>query len=69
MKVFDAEHVKNVVLLGSHGCGKTTLAGTMLFEAGLIPHCGRIKDKNTISDHHDLEHERGSSVYSTVLHT
>ncbi|MBL7952319.1 MAG: elongation factor G [Flavobacteriales bacterium] len=69
MKVFDAKHIKNVVLLGSHGCGKTTLAETMLFEAGLIQRRGRVEDKNTISDHTDLEHERGSSVYSTVLHT
>ncbi len=69
MKVFDDKHIKNVVLLGSHGCGKTTLAETMLFEAGLIPRRGRIEDKNTVSDYHDLEHERGSSVYSTVLHT
>jgi cellulose biosynthesis protein BcsQ len=28
-----------------------------------------VEDKNTVSDHHDIEHERGSSVYSTVLHT
>lgn len=69
MKVFDAKHIKNIVLLGSHGCGKTTLAETMLFEAGLINRRGRVEDKNTVSDHHDLEHERGSSVYSTVLHT
>ncbi len=69
MKVFDDKHIKNVVLLGSHGCGKTTLAETMLFEAGLIPRRGRVEDKNTVSDYHALEHERGSSVYSTVLHT
>ncbi|MBL0127424.1 MAG: elongation factor G [Flavobacteriales bacterium] len=69
MKVFDAKHIKNIVLLGSHGCGKTTLAETMLFEAGLLQRRGRVEDKNTVSDHHSLEHERGSSVYSTVLHT
>ena len=69
MNTFDAKHIKNVVLLGSHGSGKTTLAETMLFEAGLIKRRGRIEDHNTVSDHHDLEHERGSSVHSTVLHT
>ena len=69
MKVFDAKHIKNIALLGSHGCGKTTLAETMLFEAGLITRRGRVEDRNTISDHHPLEHERGSSVYSTCLHT
>ncbi|MBK8614494.1 MAG: elongation factor G [Flavobacteriales bacterium] len=69
MKVFDAKHIKNIVLLGSHGCGKTTLAETMLFEAGLIKRRGRIEDKNTVSDFHEIEHERGSSVYATCLHT
>ena len=69
MKTFDAKHIKNIVLLGSHGCGKTTLAETMLFEAGLIQRRGRVEDRNTVSDYHELEHERGSSVYSTVLHT
>ncbi len=69
MKVFDDKHIKNVVLLGSHGCGKTTLAETMLFEAGLIDRRGRVEDQNTVSDFHDIEHERGSSVYSTLLHT
>jgi elongation factor G len=69
MNTFDAKHIKNIALLGSHGCGKTTLAETMLFEAGLIKRRGRVEDHTTVSDHHELEHERGSSVYSTVLHT
>ncbi|HEY0979023.1 MAG TPA: elongation factor G [Flavobacteriales bacterium] len=69
MKAYDEKHIKNVVLLGSHGSGKTTLAETMLFEAGLITRRGRIEDHNTVSDHHPLEQERESSVYSTVLHT
>ncbi|HMQ77865.1 MAG TPA: GTP-binding protein, partial [Flavobacteriales bacterium] len=69
MTVFDAKHIKNIALLGSHGSGKTTLAETMLFEAGLITRRGRVEDRNTVSDHTDLEHERGSSVFATCLHT
>ena len=41
----------------------------MLFEAGLINRRGTIEDKNTVSDYHDIEHERGASVYATPLHT
>ena len=69
MKVFDEKHVKNIVLLGSAKSGKTTLAETMLFEAGLINRRGTVEDKNTVSDFHEIEHERGNSIYATLLHT
>ncbi len=69
MKVYDDKHIKNVVLLGSSKSGKTTLAETMLFESGLLHRRGTVEDKNTVSDYHDIEHERGNSVYATSLHT
>ena len=69
MKVFDEKHIKNIVLLGSAKSGKTTLAETMLFEAGLINRRGTVEDKNTVSDYHEIEHERENSVYATTLHT
>lgn len=69
MKVFDEKHIKNLVLLGSSKSGKTTLAETMLFEAGLISRRGTIEDKNTVSDYHEIEKERQSSVFATPLHT
>ena len=69
MKVYDEKHVKNIVLLGGAKSGKTTLAETMLFEAGLLNRRGTVEDKNTVSDFHDIEHDRGNSVYATTLHT
>ena len=69
MKVFDAKHIKNIVLLGAAKSGKTTLAETMLYEAGLINRRGSVENKNTISDYHEIEHERGNSVYATAMHT
>ncbi|MDH5397705.1 MAG: elongation factor G [Cyclobacteriaceae bacterium] len=69
MKIFDEKHIKNIVLLGSTKSGKTTLAETMLFEAGLISRRGRIEDKNTVSDYNEIEHERQNSIYATLLHT
>ena len=69
MKEFDATHIKNVVLIGGAKCGKTTLAETMLFEAGLITRRGTVEDKNTVSDFHEIEHDRQNSVYATSMHT
>ena len=69
MKVFDEKHIKNIVLLGGTKSGKTTLAETMLFEAGLINRRGTVEDKNTVSDFHEIEQERQNSIYATLLHT
>ena len=69
MKVYDDKHIKNVVFVGAHNSGKTTLSETMLFEAGLINRRGTVENKNTVSDYHEIEHERGTSVFATPLHT
>src|SRR6476620_10683638 len=69
MAEFDTSHVKSIVLLGHAGCGKTTLAECMLYEAGLINRRGSIAERNTVSDYHELEQERGNSIFSKLLHT
>jgi elongation factor G len=45
------------------------LAEDMLFEAGIIHRRGTPEAKNTVSDCHEIEHERGNSVFATPLHT
>jgi elongation factor G len=69
MPEFDTSHVKNIVLLGHAGSGKTTLAECMLFEAGIINRRGSIAERNTTGDYHELEQERGNSIFSKLLHT
>ena len=69
MKTYDEKHIKNVVLVGAAKTGKTTLAETMIFEAGLINRRGTVEEKNTLSDYHEIEHQRGNSVYATTMHT
>ncbi|RPE12869.1 elongation factor G [Chitinophaga lutea] len=69
MKMYDEKHLKNVVLIGAAKSGKTTLAEDMLFEAGIISKRGTVEERNTVSDYHEVEYERGNSVYATTLHT
>lgn len=69
MAEFDTSHVKNIVLLGHAGSGKTSLAECMLFEAGIINRRGSVNEKNTVADYHELEQERGNSIFSKLLHT
>lgn len=69
MAEFDTAHVKNIVLLGHAGSGKTTLTECMLFEAGIINRRGTIEEKNTVSDFHVIEKERGNSIFCKLLHT
>jgi len=69
MPSFDTAHVKNIVLLGHAGSGKTTLAECMLFEGGLIQKRGTVEERNTIGDFYELEKERGNTIFSKLLHT
>lgn len=69
MKIYDDKHIKNVVFVGAHNSGKTTLSETMLYEAGILKRRGTIESKNTVSDYHEIEHERQASVFATPLHT
>lgn len=69
MKTFSSGNIKNIVLLGHPASGKTTLAETMLFESGALKRRGAIEEKNTVSDYSEIEHLRGYSIRSSVMHS
>lgn len=69
MKTYSPKEIKNIVLLGAPGSGKTTLAEAMAFEGKVIDRRGTIENNNTLSDNTDIEHEYKRSIYATTLFT
>ena len=69
MKNYSAREIKNIVLVGAPGSGKTTLAEAMAYEGKVIDRRGTIEGNNTLSDNTDIEHEYKRSIYATTLFT
>ena len=62
MKVYDAPNIRNVALVGHGGCGKTSLASALLFDAGAVNRLGRVDDGTTVTDFDPDEIERKISL-------
>ncbi|HIW10691.1 MAG TPA: elongation factor G [Candidatus Rikenella faecigallinarum] len=69
MKKYPTNEIKNIVLLGASGAGKTTLVEAMAYEGKVIERRGSVEGENTLSDYTDIEHQNKHSIYSTVLYT
>ncbi|MDO5608432.1 MAG: elongation factor G [Capnocytophaga sp.] len=65
---YTTRNIRNAVLLGHAGCGKTSLAETMLFESGAIGRIGSVDAGNTVSDFHEMEKLKKHSIYSSLMH-
>lgn len=68
MNVYDADHIRNIALVGHQGAGKTMLAEAMLFVSGTLNRMGTIEEGSTVSDYHPSEVERQMSVFNSLLH-
>ena len=67
MKTFKADKIRNVVLTGHGGSGKTALAEAMLYKCGLTDRMGNTADGNTVCDFDAEEIKRKISINSAVV--
>ncbi len=67
MDVFRTDRIRNVVLLGHGGAGKTTLAEGMAYLSGITSRMGKVTDGNTISDFDKEEIKRKFSISTSVI--
>ncbi len=67
MNVFATENIRNVVLLGHGGCGKTSLIESMAFTTGIIKRVRTVAEGGTVSDYDKEEVKRKFSIQSSVI--
>ncbi|MHC4706250.1 MAG: elongation factor G, partial [Planctomycetota bacterium] len=61
--------IRNIVLLGHGGCGKTSLAEAILHKTGASNRLGSVDEKTSICDYYDEEKEHQHSIQSATVHT
>ncbi|MDD4507312.1 MAG: elongation factor G [Eubacteriaceae bacterium] len=67
MKIYPTKNIRNILLLGHGGSGKTTLTEALAFNAGAIDRMGRIDEGNTLSDFEAEEKRRMFSISSAII--
>ncbi len=68
-KVAKTSDIRNIILLGHGGSGKTSLAEAIMHKTGAINRLGSVDDKTSVCDYYDEEKEHSHSIVSAIIHT
>ena len=66
MKVYDAEHIRNIALVGHSGSGKTQLASALLFDTNAVNRLGLVDDGTTVTDFDEEEIARKHTLSAST---
>jgi elongation factor G len=67
--VANIEKIRNIVLLGHGGSGKTSLAEAILHKTGKTNRLGSVDEKSSVCDYYDEEKEHQHSILSSIVNT
>jgi len=67
MNIYTTDKIRNVVLLGHGGSGKTSLVEAMAYLSGITSRMGKVSDGNTVSDFGKEEQKRQISISTSVI--
>ena len=67
MNIYTTDKIRNVVLLGHGGSGKTSLVEAMAYLSGITSRMGKVTDGNTVSDFGKEEQKRQISISTSVV--
>jgi elongation factor G len=67
MKVYSAEHIRNVVLISHVGAGKTSMIDAALYNSGAATRQGKVDEGSSLADHEPDELKRRMSLHTKVL--
>src|SRR3954468_24717717 len=68
MPSYTTADIRNVMIAGHGGSGKTTLADALLFASGTVNRRASVADGSSFSDLEKEEREHKHSIYSSILH-
>lgn len=67
MKVYPSRNIRNIGFVSHQGTGKTSLVEAFIYNTGVTSRLGKVDEGNTVSDYHQEEIKRKSTVNTSLI--